>query len=346
MYLLDLNIEYRVIIGISAMVLLFASFLIVFINSQRRKLQYHKSLHAMYEEQQRILTQQNVHLEKSVQERTFKLSEQKEELQKSLAELRLTQLQLVQREKMASMGELTAGIAHEIQNPLNFINNFSEVSKELAEEMEKELVQGNQQEALDLSKNLKENLDKIAHHGKRAEAIVKGMLQHSRGASGVKEPTGINDMADEYLRLTYHAVRAKNKGFNVVVQTDFDSKVGNINVYPQDLARVLVNLYNNAFYSMHEKKKLLKEAYEPVISICTRKVAGNVVIRVKDNGMGIPQKILAKIFQPFFTTKPSGEGTGLGLSLSYDIVTKGHRGELSVETKEGEGAEFIVQLPA
>jgi two-component system, NtrC family, sensor kinase len=345
MNLLDLSIEARVIIGISAMVLLFASFLVAFISSQRRKLQYHKSLHALHQEKQRMLTQQNAQLEQSVQERTFELSAQKEALQKSLTELKATQLQLVQREKMASLGELTAGIAHEIQNPLNFINNFSEVSRELAEEMEKELADGNQQEALFLSKGVKDNLEKIAHHGKRAEAIVEGMLQHSRGSAGVKEAVNINELANEYLQLTYHAVRAKNKGFNVVLQTGFDSSIEAINVYPQDIGRVLVNLYNNAFYAMQEKKKKLKDGYEPVLAVCTKNAGNAVEIQVKDNGTGISPKVLHKIYQPFFTTKPTGEGTGLGLSLSYDIITKGHGGELSVKTQEGEGSEFIVHLP-
>jgi C4-dicarboxylate-specific signal transduction histidine kinase len=345
MYLLELSIENRVMIGIAAMVLLFASFLIAFISSQRRKLQYHKSLHALHEEQQRFLREQNVQLEQNVQERTQELSMQKEELQKSFAELKSTQLQLVQREKMASLGELTAGIAHEIQNPLNFVNNFSEISKELAEEMEKELEAGNQQAAKLLSRELIENLDKIAFHGKRAEAIVKGMLQHSRGSLGVKEPTDLNYLVDEYLRLTFHAVRAKNKNFSVALHTEFDPNVGKVNIYAQDIMRVLVNLYTNAFYSMQQRQKRQAEGYEPVLTVCTKRNRNNVEIRVKDNGTGIPYKIVDKIYQPFFTTKPAGEGTGLGLSLSYDIVTKGHGGELIVETREGEGAAFTVQLP-
>ncbi len=345
MYLIELTIQHRVIIGISAMVLLFASFLVVFISSPRRKLQYHKDMHALHEEQQRQLTQPNEQLEKNVQARTLELSHQKEELQQSLTALKATQFQLIQREKMASLGEMVAGIAHEIQNPLNFVNNFSEVSEELAEELEKEVDQGNQVEVRYLSKALKENLKKVTHHGKRAEAIVKGMLQHSRAISEEKEPVNINDLVDEYLHLAYHSIRARNKGFNVELIREFDSGIENIEVYPQDIGRVLVNLYNNAFYSMQEKKKRLNNGYEPALTVCTKKTKNKVAIHVKDNGMGIPQKILEKIYQPFFTTKPTGEGTGLGLSLSYDIVTKAHGGELQVDSKEGEGAEFVVQLP-
>ena len=345
MYLLDLNLQYRVLIGVSAMVLLFASFLIAFVNNQRRKLQYHKSLHALHEEQQRLLTQQNEQLERNVQARTLEISQQKEALQKSLAELKATQLQLIQREKMASLGELTAGIAHEIQNPLNFVNNFSEVSRELAEEMEKELAQGNHSEALFLSSGIKENLEKIAQHGKRAEAIVKGMLQHATASSGTKEAVDINDLTEEYLRLTYQTFRAKHKGFDMQIHTELDQSLEKIAVYPLDFIRVLVNLYSNALYAMCVKQKKAKTPYMPALTISTRKQDSFVEIHVKDNGVGIPEKLLHKIYQPFFTTKPAGEGTGLGLSLSYDIVAKGHKGELSVSSTEGEGAEFVVKLP-
>jgi signal transduction histidine kinase len=345
MYLLDLSLQSRVFIGISAMVLLFVSFLVVFVTSQRRKLAYHKSLHALHEEQQEALRQQNALLDQKVKERTLQLSTQKEELQKSLTELRATQLQLVQKEKMASLGELAAGIAHEIQNPLNFVNNFSEVSKELAEEMEKELQQGNQQEALYLSRGVKENLEKIAQHGKRAEAIVKGMVQHSVASSGAKESVDINALADEYLRLTYQTFRIKHKDFNVLLQTHLEGGLEKIDVYPLDFVRVLINLYNNAFYAMHQKQKHAQGAYEPVITVRTENADSSVLVHVIDNGIGIPQKHLSKIYQPFFTTKPAGEGTGLGLSLSYDIVTKGHGGRLSVQSTEGEGSEFVVQLP-
>jgi signal transduction histidine kinase len=277
------------------------------------------------------------------------LKEQKNKIEKTLSELKSTQSQLVQREKMASLGELTAGIAHEIQNPLNFVNNFSEVNKELLLEMKDEIDKGNMKEAKSLADDLIDNQEKINHHGKRADAIVKGMLQHSRSSSGQKEPTDINALADEYLRLSFHGLRAKDKSFNASMETHFDENLQKIAVIPQDIGRVLLNLYNNAFYAVSEKKKLQGDNYEPTVSVSTKRIGNKtdsygVEISVKDNGMGIPQNVLDKIYQPFFTTKPTGEGTGLGLSLSYDIV-KAHGGELKVETKEGEGAEFIIQLP-
>ncbi|OSZ73887.1 two-component sensor histidine kinase [Chitinophagaceae bacterium IBVUCB2] len=264
-------------------------------------------------------------------------------LEKTLSDLRSTQTQLIQSEKMASLGELTAGIAHEIQNPLNFINNFSEVNEELLSEMKDELDKGNITDAKVIANDAIENQQKILHHGKRADAIVKGMLQHSRSSSGVKEPTDINALADEYLRLAYHGLRAKDKSFNVAMRTDFDESIGNINIIPQDIGRVVLNLITNAFYVVDEKKKSGIDGYEPTVSVSTKKINGKIEIKVADNGNGIPQKVLDKIFQPFFTTKPTGQGTGLGLSLSYDIV-KAHGGELRVETKEGEGTEFIIVL--
>ena len=264
-------------------------------------------------------------------------------LEKTLTDLKSTQTQLIQSEKMASLGELTAGIAHEIQNPLNFVNNFSEVSNELIVEMNDELDKGDINEAKAIASGIKQNLEKINHHGKRADAIVKGMLQHSQTSTGIKEPTDINKLADEYLRLAYHGLRAKDKSFNATLKTDFDKSIGNINIIPQDIGRVLLNLYNNAFYAINEKKKKAGDDYEPTVSIVTRKINSKIEIRVSDNGNGIPQKIVDKIFQPFFTTKPTGQGTGLGLSLAYDIV-KAHGGEIKVETKEGEGSEFIIVL--
>ena len=270
-------------------------------------------------------------------------------LQATLADLKATQTQLVQSEKMASLGELTAGIAHEIQNPLNFVNNFSEVNKELVDELQQELKAGKINEAIEISNDIKANEEKINHHGKRADAIVKGMLQHSSSGTGKKEPTDINKLADEYLRLAYHGLRAKDKSFNATMKTNYDESIGNINIIPQDIGRVVLNLINNAFYAVDEKKKKQPD-YEPVVTVSTKRLGspsgdgGKVEIRVRDNGSGIPQKVLDKIFQPFFTTKPTGQGTGLGLSLSYDIV-KAHGGELKVETKEGEFTEFIIQLP-
>ena len=266
-------------------------------------------------------------------------------LESTLTNLKSTQAQLIQSEKMASLGELTAGIAHEIQNPLNFVNNFSDVNKELLVEMKDEMAKGNMDDANDLANDVIANEEKINHHGKRADAIVKGMLQHSRSSSGVKESTNINALADEYLRLAYHGLRGKDSSFNVTMKTDFDESIGSINIIPQDIGRVLLNLYNNAFYAVAEKKKQQGESFDPIVSVSTKKMNDKVEIIVKDNGNGIPQKVVDKIFQPFFTTKPTGQGTGLGLSLSYDIV-KAHGGELRVETKEREGSNFRIHLPA
>jgi signal transduction histidine kinase len=247
---------------------------------------------------------------------------------------------------MASLGELTAGIAHEIQNPLNFVNNFSEVNKELIEELKIKNyeLKIEDEEINELLNDIKANAEKINHHGKRADAIVKGMLQHSRQSSGQKELTDINALADEYLRLSYHGLRAKDKSFNATIETDFDPSIGKINIIPQDIGRVLLNLFNNAFYAVNEQKNQSSVSYQPTVFVCTQKCDGKVQITVRDNGNGIPQKIIDKIFQPFFTTKPTGEGTGLGLSLSYDII-KAHGGEIKVESKEGEGSEFVIQLP-
>ena len=286
-------------------------------------------------------------LEETIEELEQKrkaIEESNAALTRSLDELKAAQAQLIQSEKMASLGELTAGIAHEIQNPLNFVNNFSEVSTELVDEMNEELAKGNVEDAKQIAQDLKQNLEKINHHGKRAGDIVKGMLQHSRSSSGQKELTDINALADEYLRLAYHGLRAKDKTFNAAMKTDFDETIGLIKIIPQDIGRVVLNLITNAFYAVSERKKQQHELYEPVVSVSTKKINDRIEIHVKDNGTGIPQKALDKIFQPFFTTKPTGQGTGLGLSLSYDIV-KAHGGELKVETKENEGSMFIIQLP-
>jgi len=287
--------------------------------------------------------------------------EAKQKAENALMELKTTQTQLIQSEKMASLGELTAGIAHEIQNPLNFVNNFSEVSNELIQEIqderEKRKEERDEELVSEILDDIKQNLEKINHHGKRADAIVKGMLQHSRSSSGAKEPTDINKLADEYLRLAYHGLRAKDKSFNATMNTDYDEAIGNITIIPQDIGRVILNLITNAFYVVDEKKKLLakedltgfknltgQEVYEPTVKVSTKKVGDTVEVSVKDNGNGIPQNVLDKIFQPFFTTKPTGQGTGLGLSLSYDIV-KAHNGELKVNTIENEGSEFIILIP-
>jgi len=274
------------------------------------------------------------------------------QIENALKELKSTQAQLVHSEKMASLGELTAGIAHEIQNPLNFVNNFSEVNGELIGELVEEVDKGNTDEVKLLAADIKENSEKINHHGKRADAIVKGMLQHSKTSTGVKEPTNINKLADEYLRLAWHGLRAKDKSFTAEIKTDFDESIEKINVVPQDIGRVLLNFFNNAFYAVNEKftanRSPLTAHYKPTISVQTKRINtppgdGGIQIIVTDNGNGIPQNIVDKIFQPFFTTKPTGQGTGLGLSLAYDII-KAHGGEIKLTTKEGEGSEFIIQL--
>ncbi|MFT7164471.1 MAG: two-component system NtrC family sensor kinase [Flavobacterium sp.] len=320
-------------------------FAMFFINKKQRKDIESEQLKAIEREkdfQQSEMLKEK--LEIQVAERTAELLSQKDELQIALDELKSTQSQLIQSEKMASLGELTAGIAHEIQNPLNFVNNFSEVSNELIDEMKEEFRKGDVEEGFAIADYIKLNLDKINHHGKRADAIVKGMLQHSRSSSGVKEPTDINALADEYLRLAYHGLRAKDKSFNATLVTNYDETIGNIDIIPQDMGRVILNLITNAFYAVNEKKKQIADDYEPNVSVSTLKISNIVQISVKDNGNGIPQTALDKIFQPFFTTKPAGQGTGLGLSLAYDIV-KAHNAELIVETKEGEGSEFIIELP-
>ncbi|APA66193.1 histidine kinase [Maribacter sp. 1_2014MBL_MicDiv] len=298
-------------------------------------------------EKESILSEQKNTLEQQVKERTAALNQ-------SLEELKATQSQLIQSEKMASLGELTAGIAHEIQNPLNFVNNFSEVSNELFDEMNEELDKGDLEEVKAISLDIKQNLEKINHHGKRADNIVKGMLQHSRSSSGTKEPTDINVLADEYLRLAYHGLRAKDKSFNAELITDFDENMGKVNIVPQDMGRVILNLITNAFYAVNEKANSDIEGYKPTVKITSKRtphlggVGGgsqSVQISISDNGNGIPKEIVEKIFQPFFTTKPTGQGTGLGLSMSYDIVTKGHGGKLIVETSENKGTTFIIELP-
>jgi two-component system NtrC family sensor kinase len=270
---------------------------------------------------------------------------QRNDLQSTITELNNTQAQLIHSEKMASLGELTAGIAHEIQNPLNFVNNFSEVSVDLLDEMKDEVKEGNFEEVKEILEDLKQNLDKISQHGHRASTIVKGMLEHSRTGDGTKEATDINELADEYLRLAYHGLRAKDKTFNAAFSADLDDTLQNINIVPQDIGRVLLNMINNAFYAVSERSKAGIEGYAPTVSISTKRKDQQVEIRVKDNGTGIPKEVREKIFQPFFTTKPSGEGTGLGLSLAFDIITKGHDGELHLESAPGEGTEFIIVLP-
>jgi signal transduction histidine kinase len=314
--------------------------------------------------------EKNAQLERLVAERTSDLLKKNEELKAILDQLQATQTQLIHSEKMASLGELTAGIAHEIQNPLNFVNNFSEINRELLAEMNEAIAKKDYTEVEALAKDITENEEKITHHGKRADAIVKGMLQHSRSSSAVKELTDINQLADEYLRLAYHGLRAKDKSFNATMNTSFDENVGKANVISQDIGRVILNLITNAFYAVNQRKQnpggflptsgRLDQsnapgsektpgglaAYEPTVSLATKKEGNNIVITVTDNADGISPAILDKIFQPFFTTKPTGQGTGLGLSMSNDIVTKGHGGTLTVKTNEGTGTTFIITLPA
>lgn len=265
-------------------------------------------------------------------------------LAKILNDLQTTQSQLIQSEKMASLGELTAGIAHEIQNPLNFVNNFSDVNRELIDEAEQEMNNGNVPGVRNLLNEIRENELKIITHGKRADAIVKGMLQHSRTGKGEAEPTDLNNLTDEYLRICYHGYRAKDKSFNVELKTEFDPSLQKISIVPQDIGRVILNLLTNAFDAVKEKKRRQPDQYEPAVLLRTRKEGNQVILQVKDNGLGIPPSLIDKIFQPFFTTKPSGQGTGLGLSLAYDIV-KAHKGELWVESREGEYSEFNLRLP-
>lgn len=282
---------------------------------------------------------------KDLQQKNGIIEGQKIKAEETLSQLKAAQSQLIQSEKMASLGELTAGIAHEIQNPLNFVNNFSEVSTELVDEMNEEIEEGNIPEAQQIAKDLKQNLEKINQHGKRAGEIVKGMLLHSRSSTGQKEPTDINALTDEYLRLAYHGLRAKEKTFNAALKTEYDESIGNISVIPQDIGRVILNLITNAFYAVADKKKLGIDEFDPTVWVSTKKIGNKVLITVKDNGAGIPKKVLDKIFQPFFTTKPTGQGTGLGLSMSFDIINKAHAGKIDVTTEEGVGSTFTIVLP-
>jgi two-component system NtrC family sensor kinase len=348
MVLLDISIQSRVVIGISAMLLLFISFLIVFVSNQRKKIQYHKERQAMNEEREGLLKEQNLLLEQRVKERTAELSEQKEALQKALQELKASQSQLIQKEKMASLGQLTAGVAHEIQNPLNFVINFGEINTELMAEM-KERISGENLpagfagELKEFIEDLADNQNKILHHSKRADGIVKNMLQHSRRQSGAMELTDLNELAEEYLKLAYHGFRTKHKSFHCNLETSYDKDIQRIDLVPEDIGHTLVNLFNNAFFSMNEKLKTGDGNYEPMLTINTERRGNKALITVRDNGLGISPKIMDKIYQPFFTTKPTGEATGLGLSLSYDMV-KAHQGDIKADSAEGEFAAFTIEL--
>jgi len=297
-------------------------------------------------EELKIVSARNNQLDMLVAQRTAELTHQKEELQETVKLLQATQAQLIQQEKLASLGELTAGIAHEIQNPLNFVNNFSEVSIELIDEMGEELTKGDTDEAMAIANDIKQNLEKIIHHGKRADGIVKNMLQHSRSNSGEKQPTDINALADEYMRLSYHGLRAKDKMFNSNMIAELDPALPKINVISQDLGRVLLNLFNNAYYAVQQRHNAEGDSYKPEVKVSTAMKGKFVEIKISDNGTGIPDAVKDKILQPFFTTKPTGEGTGLGLSLSYDIVVKGHGGTMEINSKEGEYTEFTIRIPS
>lgn len=349
MVLLEISIAVRVIIGISAMVLLFSSFLVAFITNQRKKLQYHKDLQAIHEEQKKTLQRQNTWLEQKVTERTAELQEKAIALEHTLTQLKASQLQLIQKEKMASLGELTAGIAHEIQNPLNFVNNFADINTDLLAEIKQALATALlpptiSQEIGPLVEDLGSNMEKIKAHGQRADNIVKSMMQHSRKQSGGMEFTDLNDLADEYLKLSYQRFRTKNKLFSCITSTRFDNNAGKLNLVREDIGSILLNFFNNAFYSVKQKALVAGADYHPAVAISTQKKDNKLMVTVWDNGGGIAPAIMDKIWQPFFTTKPPGEGTGLGLSMSYDIILA-HQGELKVNSTAGEFAEFIIELP-
>ncbi|WBO86453.1 sensor histidine kinase [Hymenobacter yonginensis] len=321
---------------------------IIIARNQKKRLEQERLLHEEEEKARRLVEAQNAELERLVAERTATLRQQTEELQQALTDLKNTQAQLIQSEKMASLGELTAGIAHEIQNPLNFVTNFADVSAELVQELEAEQrnpIRNPELEPL-LLQDLRQNLEKINHHGHRAASIVRGMLEHSRAQSTERQPIDLNTLADEYLRLAYHGLRAKDKTFNASLLTELDPAIGPVEAVGQDLGRVLLNLFTNAFYAVQKRQLRQPVGFEPTVRVCTRRLpTGAVQICVHDNGDGIPEAVRQKVFQPFFTTKPTGEGTGLGLSLSYDIITNGHNGTLTFDTEEGQGTEFVVTLP-
>ena len=326
------------------------SWLIAFVfvaRSQKKGLEKDRVLREEQEKAQRLIEAQNVELERLVAERTAALTQQADELRAALSELRAAQTQLVQAEKMASLGELTAGIAHEIQNPLNFVNNFADVSVEMLGELRDEQARPQRDPALeaDLLNDINQNLQKIHYHGQRAASIVKGMLEHSRASTGERLPTDVNHLAEEYLRLAYQGLRAKDKSFNATLSTNLAANLPLVEAVGADLGRVLLNLLSNAFYAVRQRQLTGEAGYVPTVAVSTCQQGEQVEIRVHDNGLGIPEAVKSKIFQPFFTTKPAGEGTGLGLSLSYDIVTKGHGGTLTVESEPGAFTDFLISLP-
>lgn len=332
--------------GAELLALVWMIAMLIINNKQKKALEKERKINEEKEKEYLITEQLKAQLEIQVRERTAEITRQKEELQKTLHELEATQSQLIHAEKMASLGELTAGIAHEIQNPLNFVNNFSEINAELLAEMKTAIDNGDYEEVKALANDVADNEQKINLHGKRADSIVKGMLQHSRTSTGQKELTDINTLCDECLRLSYHGLRAKDKTFNAGFETKFDEQLPKINILPQEIGRVILNLCNNAFYATNARKKTAGSDYKPMVGIETTSGPGkSIEIRVRDNGSGIPKQIMDKIFQPFFTTKPTGQGTGLGLSMSYDIITNAHQGSLQVESEENAGTTFIINLP-
>jgi signal transduction histidine kinase len=337
----------------SAFAIIWMVAMLIIANKQNKALRNETQKREEEEKMKQLAEEKKAELEVLVAERTKELIQQKEELQQAVEHLKATQDQLIHAEKMASLGELTAGIAHEIQNPLNFVNNFSEVNQELAEELKEDLdkmqlTEADKTHLITLVNNIRQNQDKINFHGKRADSIVKGMLQHSRKGTGQKEPVDLNEMVDEYVRLSYHGLRAKDKNFNATIDVHLDPAITKVPLLPQDIGRALLNILNNAFYAVNEKKNSGIPDYSPTIKVNTRLIDKGkkwVYVTVRDNGNGIPETVKDKIFQPFFTTKPTGKGTGLGLSLSYDIITQGHGGELKMLSKEGEFTEFVIKLP-
>ena len=341
-------LETGTVDNIEGLVLCWAGAFLLVARSQAKSMQADVEARRAAEQEQRSLETQSETLEYEVGQRTAALARQTDELRATLAELQATQDQLIQSEKMASLGELTAGIAHEIQNPLNFVNNFADVSVELVAELAEERTRPTRDYTLEaeLLTDLRQNLQRIAQHGGRAAGIVRGMLEHSRASTGERQLTDVNALADEYLRLAYHGLRAKDKSFNATLQPALTPGLPSIQAVPGDLGRVLLNLFTNAFYAVQKRQQSGEPGYAPTVGVRTELAGSRIKITVSDNGTGMPAAVQARIFQPFFTTKPSGEGTGLGLSLAHDIIEQGHSGTLTVQSQEGEGTEFTILLPA
>jgi signal transduction histidine kinase len=337
------NNEYFILAMVAGWVWLISSL----INSRKqlRALKSERELRQSQEKENKLIAARKAVLELLVQERTSELKEQNDKLKETLEELHAAQVQLIHSEKMASLGELTAGIAHEIQNPLNFVNNFAELNGELVDELLDAIEQNDFKEAQTLALAIRDNEQKVAHHGKRADSIVKSMLQHSRGSGNARESIHLNPLAEECIRLSYHGMRAKEKAFNAKMELILGDNVGLVEGVPGDISRVLLNICTNAFYAVLQRVRKGEKDYQPTVWLQTGADNEHVWIKIRDNGTGIPADVMDKIFQPFFTTKPTGEGTGLGLSMSFEIITKGHGGTIDVESKDGEGAAFTIKLP-